>query len=82
MKPASNTLLLANRYGQIRSVAYNPLRTGLLLLAAVVQVGLGISTLLLHVPVALAATHQAGAVILLSVILLVNHSLWNARAGE
>jgi len=39
MKPASNTLLLANRYGQIRSVAYNPLHTGLLLLAVVIAVG-------------------------------------------
>ncbi len=35
MKRASNTLLLANCYGQIRSVAFYPLRTGLLTLATV-----------------------------------------------
>lgn len=46
-----------------------------MMLAALVQVTLGISTLLLHVPVALAATHQAGALILLTLVLLVNHRL-------
>ena len=50
----------------------------LLLLAALLQVTLGISTLLLRVPVALAAAHQAGAVTLLSVILFVNHRLRRA----
>jgi len=39
MKPAANTLLLANRYGQIHSVAYNPRRTSLLVLAAIVAIG-------------------------------------------
>jgi len=38
MKHASNTLLLANRYGQIRRVAYNPLHTGLLVLAAIIAI--------------------------------------------
>ncbi len=47
----------------------------LLLLAALLQAGLGISTLLLYVPVALGATHQAGAVLLLSVALYLNHRL-------
>lgn len=47
----------------------------LLLLAVCLQAGLGISTLLLHVPVALAATHQAGAVFLLSTALYVTHRL-------
>jgi cytochrome c oxidase assembly protein subunit 15 len=47
----------------------------LMLLAAIAQVTLGISTLLLHVPVALAATHQAGALVLLTLTLLVNHRL-------
>jgi cytochrome c oxidase assembly protein subunit 15 len=52
-------------------------RTGIhcLLAAAILQVALGISTLLLHVPVALAATHQGGAMLLLTVILFVNHRL-------
>jgi heme a synthase len=47
----------------------------LLMLMAITQVALGISTLLLHVPVALAATHQAGALVLLTLTLLVNHRL-------
>jgi cytochrome c oxidase assembly protein subunit 15 len=40
------------------------------------QATLGICTLLFHVPVALAAAHQAGAVLLLSA------ALWNARAAR
>jgi cytochrome c oxidase assembly protein subunit 15 len=39
------------------------------------QITLGISTLLLVVPVPLAAAHQAGAVLLLTVALLTNHAL-------
>jgi len=52
-------------------------KTGLhLMLAAVfLQVGLGISTLLLHVPVALAATHQAGALLLLTIALYTHHRM-------
>jgi cytochrome c oxidase assembly protein subunit 15 len=52
-------------------------RTALHLLGmmAIAQVTLGISTLLLQVPVALAATHQAGALVLLTLVLLVNHRL-------
>ena len=52
-------------------------KTGLhLMLAAVVlQVGLGISTLLLHVPVSLAATHQAGALLLLTIALYTHHRM-------
>lgn len=40
-----------------------------------IQISLGISTLLLHVPVALATTHQAGALVLLTIALLINHEL-------
>jgi cytochrome c oxidase assembly protein subunit 15 len=47
----------------------------LLLAAAVLQVTLGISTLLLHVPVTLAAAHQGGALVLLTAILFVNHRM-------
>ena len=47
----------------------------LLLLALTVQVVLGISTLLLHVPIALAAGHQAGAVLLLTATLYATHAL-------
>ncbi|MGB5177837.1 MAG: COX15/CtaA family protein, partial [Gammaproteobacteria bacterium] len=41
----------------------------LMLAAAILQVSLGIATLLLHVPVSLAAIHQAGAVLLLTAAL-------------
>ena len=46
-----------------------------LLGAAVFQVALGISTLLLHVPVSLAASHQAVALVLLTVAIYLAHSL-------
>jgi len=44
-----------------------------------VQVALGIATLVYVVPVPLAAAHQAGALLLLTLALLLNHAL---RAGE
>ncbi|MFK7974798.1 MAG: COX15/CtaA family protein [Halioglobus sp.] len=49
------------------------LAASLLLVALVVQVTLGISTLLLQVPVAVAAAHQGGAVLLLSAVLYCSH---------
>ena len=52
-----------------------PLAVSLLLLALAVQVVLGISTLLLHVPVALAAAHQGGAMLLLTASLYTSHVL-------
>jgi cytochrome c oxidase assembly protein subunit 15 len=48
--------------------------TGLLIWLGI-QVGLGISTLLLRVPVPLAAAHQAGAMILFGLVLWVNHAI-------
>jgi len=50
-----------------------------LLAAVLLQVTLGISTLLLHVPTPLASAHQAGALLLLTVVLFVNHRLIYAR---
>lgn len=47
----------------------------LLLAMFVVQVLLGISTLLQHVPVPLAAAHQAGAMVVFTFALLINHRL-------
>jgi heme a synthase len=44
-----------------------------------IQVTLGISTLLLVVPVPLAAAHQAGAVLLLTLTLWALHGLRRAR---
>lgn len=52
------------------------LACNLLLLMLVIQITLGISTLLLVVPVHLAAAHQAGAVLLFTMALWVNHELW------
>lgn len=52
---------------------HGKLAAGLVLLALVIQVTLGISTLLLQVPVAVAAAHQGGAVLLLSAVLYCSH---------
>jgi cytochrome c oxidase assembly protein subunit 15 len=51
------------------------------------QVTLGISTLLMHVPVNLAAAHQAGSLTLLTICLYLRHailrsSMANAVASE
>ncbi len=51
----------------------------LLLVWLGVQAGLGISTLLLRVPVPLAAAHQAGAMILFGLVLWVNHAIRRAH---
>ena len=47
----------------------------LLLAMLAAQVALGIATLLYVVPVPLAAAHQAGALVLLTFALLLNHRL-------
>jgi heme a synthase len=56
------------------------LATHLLLAALVIQVALGILTLLLKVPVALAAAHQGGAVLLLTAALWAAHELRGSGA--
>jgi cytochrome c oxidase assembly protein subunit 15 len=56
--------------------------THLLLIAAMVQVGLGIATLLLQVPVALAATHQVGALTLLTLMIFTTHRLHSGHGNE
>jgi heme a synthase len=50
----------------------------LLLLATILQVVLGIGTLLLVVPIPLAAAHQAGAVLLLTAAIYFRHTLHSA----
>jgi len=50
-----------------------------LLAMAVLQVSLGISTLLLVVPIPLAAAHQAGAVLLLTAAIVLRHRLRTPR---
>jgi cytochrome c oxidase assembly protein subunit 15 len=61
----------------LRQALAAPVRTGmhLLLAAALLQVTLGISTLLLHVPVSLAAAHQAGALLLFTAALYVRQRM-------
>jgi cytochrome c oxidase assembly protein subunit 15 len=49
------------------------------LIASVLQVSLGISTLLLRVPVAIAASHQAVALVLLTTLILLLHHLKNIK---
>jgi cytochrome c oxidase assembly protein subunit 15 len=56
------------------------LLTHLLLAALALQIALGISTLLLAVPVALAAAHQAGALVVFTAALALNHALRGAGA--
>jgi heme a synthase len=50
----------------------------LLLAMLAVQVTLGISTLLLQVPVVLGAAHQGGALVLFGLMLWTTHALWKA----
>ena len=66
----------------LRANLPKPARNALhaLLAIAVLQVALGISTLLLVVPIPLAAAHQAGAVLLLTAAIAFRHSL-RAAAG-
>jgi cytochrome c oxidase assembly protein subunit 15 len=49
-------------------------RMRLVLGAALLQVGLGITTLLLAVPVPLGVAHQAGAIVLLTTLVLALHA--------
>ena len=48
---------------------------GLLLLALAVQVSLGVSNVLLHLPLAVAVAHNAGGAALLLVLVLINYRL-------
>jgi cytochrome c oxidase assembly protein subunit 15 len=50
-----------------------------LLAAAVLQFALGVSTLILVVPIPLAAAHQAGAVLLLTAAIVLRHTLSRSR---
>ena len=51
-------------------------------LVAVGQAGLGIATLLLYVPISLAAAHQAGAVVLLTLLLGLAFTVRRGRASQ
>src|SRR5258707_13798123 len=70
---AATALALWLRRGRLPALARLPL--DLVAGMTALQVCLGISTLLLVVPIPLAAAHQAGAVMLLSLALFALHSL-------
>jgi cytochrome c oxidase assembly protein subunit 15 len=57
------------------------LAANLLLLALAVQITLGITTLLLAVPVTLGAAHQGGSMVVLAILLWLNHELRVARVS-
>ena len=74
-------LLVPLHWWRARKVLLPPnIRAGfhLLLAALALQITLGISTLLLNVPVPLAAAHQAGALVLLTVSLYLSNGLVKA----
>lgn len=50
------------------------------LAALLVQVSIGISVVILHLPLALAAAHNAGAAVLLGVLVALNHRAWWLRS--
>jgi heme a synthase len=68
----------------VRSRLSKPGRKALhaLLAVAALQVALGISTLLLVVPIPLAAAHQAGAVLLLTAAIFLRHTLRGAAVMD
>jgi cytochrome c oxidase assembly protein subunit 15 len=66
--------------GRAELPARTRLLTHLLLAAAAVQIALGIATLLLVVPAALAAAHQAGALVVFTIALTLNHSMQDLEA--
>jgi heme a synthase len=76
-----SAVVLAGAAG-LRAALPRPARAalGALLAAALLQVSLGISTLLLVVPIPLAVCHQAGAVILLTAAIVFRHTLRLNRA--
>ena len=67
-------------FAGLRAAPPGHVRSGFiaLLLSAVIQLSLGIGTIIAHVPVALAATHQAGALVLFTSILFVCRALQSA----
>jgi cytochrome c oxidase assembly protein subunit 15 len=67
------------RRGQVPPRA--KLGADLLLAALILQIAVGIATLVLVVPVALAAAHQAGALLVFSAALFAAHSLQGGASG-
>ena len=78
-------LLILLFWGRVRAAGERPrirLAAHLLLAALAMQVALGIATLLLVVPIPLAASHQAGAVLLFAAALNAAHALRQSRPPQ
>jgi cytochrome c oxidase assembly protein subunit 15 len=76
MSTAAVTVLTWLAAQRLLPAATSPRRASHVLLAvAALQIALGISTLLLVVPIPLAAAHQAGAVVLLTAAIVLRHRL-------
>jgi murein DD-endopeptidase MepM/ murein hydrolase activator NlpD len=69
MKQAANTLLLANRYGKVRSVVFNPLHASLLVLAGGIVIGCIILFIGFHSGVKMEARQQLSEVAKLRIVL-------------
>lgn len=50
-----------------------------LLAALVLQISLGISTVVFHLPLPVAVAHNGGAALLLLTVVAINHAVWSAR---
>jgi len=72
-------LVIALAVRALRSGIGGPIKVGIFCLIGllVMQVTLGVSTLIFYVPIPVAAAHQVGAVALLTASLFVSHCLYN-----
>jgi len=68
------TLVLLSLSGQLHPARHTRL-AGLVLLALAVQISLGVSNVLLHLPLAVAVAHNAGGALLLLTLVLTNYRL-------
>lgn len=62
--------LLKSHSNTMRNSAY------LLILLVIVQVGLGISNVVMHLPLGIAVSHNGGAALLLLTLVFINYALW------
>jgi cytochrome c oxidase assembly protein subunit 15 len=79
MTTATAVLLLVAAGWRARLPKSTRVALSVLLATAAMQIALGISTLLLVVPIPLAAAHQAGAVILLTTAIVLRHTLSRSK---
>jgi cytochrome c oxidase assembly protein subunit 15 len=63
-------------YAQTRAVSIT------LLLALLIQIGLGIANLLLHLPLVLAVAHNLGAAVLVIAVVVLNSKITESRIGD